>query len=203
MVVLYYFNITFNIIFQDLLSDLDVWHEAPGELLRSHLEHLYELAAESSEKRNNIWVMRDLQLVDKLLYITPDVKHQATRQVLFSLLTILLGGQPRHVDLLWFGQFLAATLSLSATPSEKCVDLDDETDTIRAQIVLRNRCLGLMHSLLFARNSVSLMVCDEIARTLGFDWILLFMQPHLHSTTVIWALRTLIVMCSIPALMNR
>lgn len=47
---------------QDLLCDLEVWHEAPGELLRSHLEHLYELAAESSEKRNNIWIMRDLQV---------------------------------------------------------------------------------------------------------------------------------------------
>lgn len=183
-----------------------MWHEAPGELLRSHLEHLYELAAESSEKRNNIWVMRDLQLVDKLLYITPDVRHQATRQVLFSLLTILLGGQPRQVDLLWYGQFVAATLSLCTNPGEKGVDLDDENDTTatnRGQIVLRNRCLGLMHTLLFARNSVSLMVCDEIARTLGFDWILLFMQPHLHSSTVIWALRILVVLCSIPALMNR
>ncbi|CAH1285563.1 unnamed protein product [Diabrotica balteata] len=37
--------------FQDLLCDLEVWYEAPGELLRSHLEHLYELAAESNEKR--------------------------------------------------------------------------------------------------------------------------------------------------------
>lgn len=147
--------------------------------------------------------MRDLQLVDKLLYITPEVKHQATRQVLFSLLTILLGGQPRHVDLLWFGQFVAATLPLSTSPSEKGVDLDEETDAMRAQIILRNRCLGLMHTLLFARNSVSLMVCDEIARTLGFDWILLFMQPHLHSSTVVWGLRILVVMCSISALMNR
>lgn len=98
---------------------------------------------------------------------------------------------------------MAATLPLAMNPSEKVVDLEDETDSVRAQIVLRNRCLGLMHTLLFARNSVSLMVCDEIARTLGFDWILLFMQPHLHSTTVIWALRILVVMCSIPALMNR
>lgn len=67
--------------FQDLLCDLEVWHEAPGELLRSHLEHLYELVYESNEKKYNTWVMRDLGLVEKLLHITPDVKHAATRQV--------------------------------------------------------------------------------------------------------------------------
>lgn len=149
--------------------------------------------------------MRDLQLVDKLLYITPDVKHQATRQVLFSLLTVLLGGQPRHTDLLWFGQFMAATLPMTSNSTEKSLSLNDdsEDDVLTAHIILRNRCLGLMHTILFTRNSVSVMVCDEIARNLGFDWILLFMQPHLHSTTVIWGLRILIVMCSIPALMNR
>lgn len=55
---------------QDLLCDLEVWHEAPGELLRSHLEHLYELAAESSEKRNNMWIMRELQVTIRTY--TPD-----------------------------------------------------------------------------------------------------------------------------------
>lgn len=186
---------------------MDVWHEAPGELLRSHLEHLYELAAESSEKRNNIWVMRDLQLVTKLLHITPDLKHQATRQVLFSLLSILLGGQPRQSDLLWFGQFIAATLPASSTPGEKNINLretDNEKEGEGEHIILRNRCLSLMHSMLFtSRNSVSVMVCDEVVRTLGFDWVMLFMQSHLHSTTVIWALRILVVLCSTPALMNR
>lgn len=185
---------------------MEIWHEAPGELLRSHLEHLYELAAESSEKRNNIWVMRDLHLVDKLLYVTPDVKHQGTRQVLFSLLTVLLGGQPRQPDLLWFGQFIAATLPLSSCPSEKTIDLTKECtdeDGTAPNILLRNKCLELTHKMLFARNAVSVMVCDEISKTLGYDWILLFMQPHLHATTVVWGLRILVIMCSVPALMNR
>jgi hypothetical protein len=180
-----------------------VWHEAPGELLRSHLEHLYELAAESNEKRNNTWIMRDLQLVEKLLYITPEVRHGATRQVLFSLLSILLGGQPRQPDLLLFGQFIAATLPQASTVNEKTVNLregDTEKECEGANILLRNRCLGLVHSMLFAHRN---MVGEEVARTLGFDWILLFMQPHLHSTTVVWALRILVVMCSNPSLMAR
>lgn len=77
-----------------------VWHEAPGELLRSLLEHLYELIAESSEKRTNLRLMRDLQLVHKLLHILNDVKLGSTRQILLALLSILLS-QPRQADLLW------------------------------------------------------------------------------------------------------
>nr|XP_008195320.1 PREDICTED: WD repeat and FYVE domain-containing protein 3 isoform X2 [Tribolium castaneum] len=189
--------------FQDLLCDLEVWHEAPGELLRSHLEHLYELAAESNEKRNNTWIMRDLQLVEKLLHITPEVTHNATRQVLFSLLSVLLGGQPRQPDLLLFGQFIAATLPQSSNVNEKPLVLresDSEKEGEGENILLRNRCLGLVHSMLFAQRNI---VGEEIARTLGFDWILLFMQPNLHATTVVWGLRILVVMCSNPGLMNR
>lgn len=77
-----------------------MWHEASGDLLRSLLEHLYELIAESSEKRTNLRLMRDLQLVHKLLHILSDVKQNNTRQVLLALLSILLG-QPRQADLLW------------------------------------------------------------------------------------------------------
>lgn len=185
------------------MCDLEVWHEAPGELLRSHLEHLYELAAESNEKRNNTWIMRDLQLVEKLLHITPDVKHPATRQVLFSLLSILLSGQPRQNDLLLFGQFIASTLPPSSTSSEKNLELRDaesEKEGEGENILLRNRCLGLLHSLVFAsRNQIG----EEIARTLGFDWLLLFMQPHIHSSTVVWALRILVAICSSPSLLTR
>lgn len=79
---------------------IQVWHEAPGELLRSLLEHLYELIAESSEKRTNLRLMRDLQLVHKLLHILGDVKLGSTRQILLALLSILLS-QPRQADLLW------------------------------------------------------------------------------------------------------
>lgn len=175
--------------------------------MRSHLEHLYELAAESSEKKNNTWMMRDLQLVTKLLHIISNVKHPATRQVLFSLLSILLGGQPRPCDLLWFGQYIAATLPNSSNPSEKSLTLregDNDHEGEGEIILLRNRCLALMHSLLFTnKNTVNVMICEEITRVLGFDWVLLFLQPHAHSTTVVWGLRILIVLCATPVLMTR
>lgn len=77
-----------------------VWHEAPGDLEKSLLEHVYELVTESSEKRLNLRIIRDLHLVPKLLFILGDVTSGSTRQVLLSLLGALLA-QPRTMDLLW------------------------------------------------------------------------------------------------------
>ncbi|XP_019753468.2 WD repeat and FYVE domain-containing protein 3 isoform X1 [Dendroctonus ponderosae] len=182
--------------FQDLLCDLEVWHEAPGELLRSHLEHLYELVYESNEKKYNTWVMRDLGLVEKLLHITPDVKHAATRQVLFSLLSTLLGSQPRPNDLLLFGQFISSTLPRIAAQNEKNISLK-EGEPECENILLRNRCLNVLHSLVFSsRNQVG----EEITKVLGFDWLISFMQPEIHSTSCLWAFRILVAACSSPFL---
>lgn len=204
--------------FQDLLCDLEIWLNAPNGLLRSLLEHLLELVSESGEKRTNIKIMRELQLVSKLLHIIGEISENATREILFSLLSILLGGQPRLVDLLHFGQFITAKLP-SGVENEKNYDLthlvsnkdftiieDAEigvTNAVR-NIILRNRCLSLLHSLLFTiRNTVNAIICDEISKILGLDWILLFMQPHMHSSTVVWSMRILVVLLANETLMTR
>lgn len=201
--------------FQDLLCDLEIWHGAPNGLLRSLLEHLFELGSESNEKRTNIRIMRDLQLVTKLLHIIGDVTEAPTREILFSLLTILLGGQPRHCDLLLFGQFIAAKLPLITNNSEKTIDLskykmtEDDCDSQKENVIiknifLRNRCLGLFHSLLFtARNTVNNIICDDISKILGFDWLLLFLHPQVHASTVIWSMRVLVVLCAKENLIAR
>lgn len=59
-------------------------------------------------------------------------------QVLFSLLTSLLGSQPRPNDLLLFGQFITSTLPHAPTLNEKNIVLrEGEPDC--EQILLRNR----------------------------------------------------------------
>lgn len=213
--------------FQDLLCDLEVWHGAPNGLLRSLLEHLLELASESSEKRSNIRIMRELQLVTKLLHIITEIHDvNGTREILFSLLAILLGGQPRHSDLLLYGQYIAAKLPLASSATEKTIDLSKysnivpkDPDTAISQpeindsqplniamrnIVLRNRCLALLHSLLFTnRNTVNNIICDDISRILGMDWVLLYMQPHVHPSTVILGMRIFVVLCANETLISR
>lgn len=202
---------------------MEVWHGAPNDLLKSLLEHLLELASESSEKRSNIRIMRDLQLVVKLLHIIADVQEPNTSEILYALLSILLGGQPRHMDLLLFGQYIVSKLPLANAPSEKQLNLSssvatpnspkdtttttvaeqNDKDTIR-NIQLRNRCLQLLHTLLFtSRNTVNTHLCDDISRILGMDWILLLLQPQIHASTVILGLRILVVLCANETLISR
>lgn len=70
--------------------------------------------------------------------------------------------------------------------------------------MLRNRCLALLHSLLFTnRNTVNNIVCDDISRILGIDWILTFLQPQIHSSTVILGMRILVVLCANESLIAR
>lgn len=81
---------------------IQVWHQAPGELQRSLFEHLLELVSESSEKKGNLRLLRDLQLVHRLLFILPDVMlgPSATSTMLLTLLGVLLAVNPRSSDLL-------------------------------------------------------------------------------------------------------
>ncbi|XP_063226772.1 WD repeat and FYVE domain-containing protein 3 isoform X2 [Bacillus rossius redtenbacheri] len=201
--------------FQDLLADIEVWHEAPGELQRSLLEHLLELVSESSERRANLRVLRDLQLAQRLLHVLPETRAAPTHRALLALLGALLAGQPRPHDLLAFGQFVAATLPGQAGFSERLLVLQeggvdqeaDERSVERecvAQIVLRNRCLQLLHSLLFTpKSSVCTAFCEEVTQVLGLDWVLLFLQGHVHPCSVVWGLRVLVVLCSCPSLLQR
>lgn len=184
---------------QDLICELEVWLGAPGGLIKSLLEHLLELATEAAHRTHNLRTMRELQLVNKLLHIIPDVKNFSTKQVLLQLLSVLLGVQPRPNDLLCFGQFISSTLP-SASQSEKDFILKEgegDTEGDGDQILLRNRCFQLLHGLLFTqRNTVNSIVCEEIARVLGTDWLICFMQTHIHPTTVIWAMRLLVILCA-------
>lgn len=138
---------------------------------------MYELIADSSEKRTNLRLMRDLQLVHKLLHILSDVKQNTTRQVLLALLGILLA-QPRQADLLWyvlkknnlsinvfalpqhlvdfrFGQFIVATLPLSSEKSLVLREAEGGKEGEGESILLRNRCLQLLHSLLFTNSKIN------------------------------------------------
>ncbi|KAH9634486.1 hypothetical protein HF086_005479 [Spodoptera exigua] len=183
--------------FQDLICELEVWLGAPGGLIKSLLEHLLELATETAHRTHNLRTMRELQLVSKLLYIINDVKVVSTRNVLIQLLAALLGGQPRPSDLLCLGQFMAYTLPLP-TQTEKGVNLkESDTESEGEQIILRNKCFNVIHGLLFTqRNLVNTIVCEEISRVLGVDWLLSFMLENVHPTTVLWALRIMVVLCS-------
>lgn len=94
---------------------------------------------------------------------------------------------------------MAFTLPLpSQTEKGVCLrenDSDKEGDG--EQIILRNKCFNVLHGLLFtARNLVNTIVCEEISKVLGMDWLLSFMLENVHPSTVLWALRLLVILCS-------
>ncbi|XP_058177691.1 WD repeat and FYVE domain-containing protein 3 [Anopheles ziemanni] len=183
--------------FQDLLCDFDIWLDGSNDLIRSLLEHLLELGTESNEKFANIRIMQDLQCLAKLLFIIDEITDDSARKALFALAHTLLGYQPRSNDVLLFGQYIT-----SLTPT---VDQSASEENVQdRQVQLRNRCLSILHHLHFgANNAINWRLCDDISRILGLDWILMFMQPHLNHSTMLWAMRLLVIMLARESILPR
>ncbi|XP_040603457.1 WD repeat and FYVE domain-containing protein 3 isoform X1 [Mesocricetus auratus] len=199
--------------FQDLLCDFEVWLHAPYELHLSLFEHFIELLTESSEASKNAKLMREFQLIPKLLLTLRDMSlSQPTIAAISNVLSFLLQGFPSSNDLLRFGQFISSTLPTFAV-CEKFVVMEinnEEKPDVGAEeefgglvsanlILLRNRLLDILLKLVHTskeKTSINLQACEELVRTLGFDWIMMFMEEHLHPTTVTAAMRILVVLLS-------
>ncbi|KAH9494853.1 WD repeat and FYVE domain-containing protein 3, partial [Bulinus truncatus] len=196
--------------FQDLLCDLEIWHEAPGELQRSLYDHFYELLTDSSEQKSNHNIMRNIGLSTKLLHILKDHKLSlSTCQSIANVLGELLSGPSDQAGLLRFGQHLVSTIAVS-TCMERNVDIKAEGDVesdvslglsdcslpqVIHNIKMRNILLDVIMKLVKTGNAgVNQQACDDIAKHLGFDWLLLFLQTNVHPTTVVLTLRVLLVM---------
>ena len=55
----------------------------------------------------------------------------------------------------------------------------------------------------FLTTQICSSFADALQETLGFDWLLLFIQAHLHNTTVVRATRILVTMLSSTPALNR
>ena len=201
--------------FRYLLCDLELWHQASHEVEKSLFEHFFELLSDTGVQRSssNIKLLREFQLVEKLLVILKKSEGaSSTTLTLLNVLHALLCTSPRVTDVLCFTQFTAATI-LTNLDDEKVVALAPSTDgtecattkmsSDEAKIILRNRCLKLFFSLLYMGKKINQKFCEEIMNIIGFDWILLFLQARLHPTTTIWALRILMTLISLPALLDK
>uniref|UniRef100_T1KMA3 WD repeat and FYVE domain-containing protein 3 n=1 Tax=Tetranychus urticae TaxID=32264 RepID=T1KMA3_TETUR len=186
--------------FKDLLCDqIDLW--AQNDLLKSLLEHFNELLLESShgnypqaENRfKNLRILRDLGLLSRLLQLlwTHKSLDPKIMQITGILITALLNQTPRPTDLLYFGQYLASLL-----PST------DETERPPEIIELRNALLKIVLKLMtrIPKVQANHAFQEEIVRTLGFDWFLLFLQGKgLNKDTVAIGMVNLMVLISNPA----
>ncbi|GAB6019627.1 hypothetical protein CHUAL_001189 [Chamberlinius hualienensis] len=212
--------------FSDLLCDLEIWRDVTADLQRSLYEHFYELITESRlvpgtekssteiEQRTNLKLMRQLGLVPKLLFILKDGSlSDPAFHVVIRLLGALLHTTNVTGDLLRFGQFVASTLSPSSINEKQLVEDDFSKLSLSAEdssnnnliqtIQMRNRALDLLYNLCAGGLKPYIPFCEDIIKVLGFDWILLFLQGHLHSSTVLIAFRILIVMLKNHKLLSK
>ncbi|XP_048589940.1 WD repeat and FYVE domain-containing protein 3-like [Nematostella vectensis] len=204
-----------RIAFRDLLCDLEVWHDAPADLERSLYSHFLELLGPGNESQDNADLMHRLGLVPKLLFaLQDDSVTDATAHTIASVLSVLLSNVNETKNLLRFGQFLASTLPPlhvnennviidGAKPSDEEDESDGSLDgPSPRRISLRNVLLELVLCLVYGEGgSLDHRFADALQETLGFDWLMLFLQPHLHNSTVVRATRILVTLLgSGPAL---
>nr|XP_032805834.1 WD repeat and FYVE domain-containing protein 3-like isoform X3 [Petromyzon marinus] len=213
--------------FRDLVTDLQIWFHSPYDLHLSLLDHFVDLLTESSDVEELRRIMLGLQLVPKLLHVLKDHTlplSKATVMSIARLLSLLLQGFPSSHDMLWYGQFLASTLPTFSV-SEKFVELradepqdddalidiesmeEDGAGLVSARnIFLRNQLLEVLLDLLHTsaeKEFLSQPACEEMLRILGFDWLLLFVQGHLHPATVTVAMRILVSLLSNGGILRR
>lgn len=190
--------------FNDLLCDLEIWHNTPAELERSLFSHFYELVTQGVDQQRNILCLRKLGCVSRLIYVIQDGDiSDTTLNTVASLLSVLLCKTNQLTDLLVVGQYLSSTLPTKA--SEQHIQLDDinsyenkEELDLQRIINHRNALLDVLLHLLLGNgvHGMDVQFAEQLYTTLGFDWILLFLGSNIHKTTVLRGIRMLFKMLS-------
>ncbi|XP_061692384.1 WD repeat- and FYVE domain-containing protein 4 isoform X2 [Syngnathoides biaculeatus] len=179
--------------FRDLLSDLEVWKNTSENLDLSVLCHFAEILKSPSNDSRIGAVMHRMGVLPNLLFelCDPSVTYQKVK-VVTSVITCLLKAHFTPLDISRLGLFLIYTLPplRNAVESHGISDCDLSQDTeVNASVPV---------SLIFIRNQLLLVLCDILGSesalikdhqntvydVLGSDWFLLFLKPHLHSSTV-------------------
>ena len=202
--------------FHDLLCDLELWNEAAADVEKALYEHFLELLSKKKEQGFTYYskILKENNLVEKLLVVLKKSEGSSSTTItLMNVLHAVLCNSPSDKDLVCFAQFTAVTIQTDLE-NENDIDLDSEFDGINVEnknclsidtkkVIVRNRCLQLFLSLLFIEGDINQKLCVEIISVLGFDWILLYLQRSIHSTSIILALKILSTLLSIPDLLNR
>jgi len=171
----------------DLIKKLteDPLVESNGaDLEKALYEHLLQMLSE--DPKHCLEMLREAKIVPKLLRrLSQGTPNQTSILLLLSHL-LAHKGNSAAFDLITFGHHILATL-----PPPDALERENVlTDTVE----LRNKCLQLLHSLMYAGKAVNIGFCEEFVSRLGFDFVLLFATPNLHSTTLLWSLRLLLLL---------
>ncbi|KAK2824252.1 hypothetical protein Q5P01_021427 [Channa striata] len=176
-----------------LLCDLEVWQNTSDNLDHSVLNHFAEILKSSSDS-SSAAVMHSMGLLLKLLFELSDPSVNIPKvQIMSCLIASLLEAHLTPLDMSRLGLFLIYTLPplRNMTEGKEISDHDLSQDTPGQSsgpanlIWIRNQLLLALCEIL--KNSDSLIIKDQqkaFFDSLGNDWFLLFLQPHLHHSTL-------------------
>ncbi|KAM8859671.1 WD repeat- and FYVE domain-containing protein 4 isoform 2-T2 [Spinachia spinachia] len=179
--------------FQALLCDPEVWRNTSDKVDLSALNHFAEIQKLSSDSRN-ARVMHSAGMLPNTLFelCDPAVTVQKVK-IISRVITSLLKAHLTPLDISRLGLFLVYTLPPLSNVNEGdsdifYSDLSQDTPAQRSDpaslIWIRNQLLRSFCEIL---KSDSLPIKDlpkGMIDSLGSDWFLLFLQPHLHHSTL-------------------
>ncbi|KAJ7324483.1 hypothetical protein JRQ81_017503, partial [Phrynocephalus forsythii] len=149
----------------------------------------------------NMKLARQVQMVPKLVLLFNDPEITSSRvSRICAILSHLLEDHFRIKDYLWIGLFLVYTLGPSSL-EESHTCLDNVTESInegiiqssRKMIWLRNQLLNMLLEVIQSNKfQLSSEIQEEAFHALGPDWFLMFIQGHVHPSTVVLAIRLLL-----------
>uniref|UniRef100_A0A8C4GFJ4 WDFY family member 4 n=1 Tax=Dicentrarchus labrax TaxID=13489 RepID=A0A8C4GFJ4_DICLA len=174
--------------FQALLCNLEVWQKTSDHLDLSVLNHFAEILNSSSSDSRNAVVMHSMGLLQNLLFKLSDPAMTVQKvKIVSCVITSLLKAHFTPLDISRLGLFLVYTLpplsNLNEDTKISDSDLSQDTSDPASLIWIRNQILLSLCEIL---NSDSLLIKKRKAvfDALGSDWFLLFLQPHLHPSTL-------------------
>lgn len=199
-------------VFQHILCDFELWMNAADNLELSLFSHLLEILQSTREGPRNAEVAHQAQLIPKLVFLFNEPGLTPSKMsTIIDILGCQLRGHFSLQDLLRIGLFVVYTLKPSSVNEKQiCVDrapdpsLPAGSQTSGKTIWLRNQLLEMLLSVISSSQlHLSSETKEEMFLNLGSDWFLLFVQAHVHPSTVVLGLKLLLHFLSSPSLRGR
>ncbi|EMP26573.1 WD repeat- and FYVE domain-containing protein 4 [Chelonia mydas] len=198
--------------FQYVLSNFELWSNAPENLDLALFSHLVEILRPSRDGCRNAKVAYQMQMVPKLVFLLNDIEISCSRvTTICTIFSYLLQGYFNTKDILRIGLFLVYTLTPSSVDeSQICLDgisdLPGEalSQTSGKTIWLRNQLLKMLLDVMCSdKLHLSSEAQEETFLALGPDWFLMFTQSHLHPSTVVIGVKLLLHFLHNPTLLSK
>uniref|UniRef100_A0A8C2SA26 Alfy-like armadillo-like repeat domain-containing protein n=1 Tax=Capra hircus TaxID=9925 RepID=A0A8C2SA26_CAPHI len=199
-------------VFQHILCNFELWMNAADNLELSLFSHLLEILQSTREGPRNAEVAHQAQLIPKLVFLFNEPGLTPSKMsTIIDILGCQLRGHFSLQDLLRIGLFVVYTLKPSSVNEKQiCVDrapdpsLPAGSQTSGKTIWLRNQLLEMLLSVISSSQlHLSSETKEEMFLNLGSDWFLLFVQAHVHPSTVVLGLKLLLHFLSSPSLRGR